>query len=592
VHEREPVQERSTGSGYIADQLLCFQFQPFAVASPMSEQEGLLERLQDMLSVQPAPIDRTTVFRDTSHDELCKAFHYWLSQMQLLFGRPVNMTEFHGPLEQGADLVLAFVATDIKFGIQIKSYQDVQAQGFQSKLMSQITYSRKHDLSKLFVVICSDMTDPSQSSKTRVVLSELSQIGNYAIPVPPEKAVVVLECFRGNHHPVSYIRGTKQIAHALEGLARALSDDTHVADIKVNLESREQLSTDDYPVRTNISFKPGDSALDALDLIRIAKAGQPVTIPGEMIERLVILDKDGKRLVPEGAKVEWLKLIPEIAKLSPINLVTRDPSSGSSIRLDGIQFVRQKVVNEVLYLVSDDEPRPFELTLELDFSKHTANFDGKIDDQLADAKDALLFSRFMVGVLKSGGLEIRDRLNDGLLIPMDLSKTALSKDAYDSWLELLENLSLVQDLVKTRIKAPMSPTIWDLEASRKIRELLETGKTQLPFFRFDILCSKADLSRVVSNLREKGAILNMSVSVGEFEFSLCGQKLSVRGASAQVPCARPLEDLASLENRCGSLREDEKIAIALATCENTPATLRLKENADRSKHRPDRAAPG
>lgn len=551
----------------------------------MSAQDALLERLQDMLSVQPSPIDRTAIFRNTSHDELCKAFNYWLSQMQLLFGRPVNISEFHGPLEQGPDLVLDFVGANIKFGIQVKSYQDVQAQGFQSRLMSQITYSGKHGLSKLFVVICSDMTDSSQSSKTRIVLSELSQIGDYAIPVPPEKAVIVLECFRGNQHPLSYIRGTKQVARALEGLARAPSDDTHIADIKISLESREQLNADDYPLRTDISFKPGDSALNGMDLIRIAKAGQPVTIPGEMIERLVVLDKDGKPLVPEGAKVEWLKLVPEIAKLPPVNIVTRDPSSGNAIRLEGIQFVRQKLVGDVLYLASDDEPQPFELTLELNLGKHTANFDGRIDDELADAKDALLFSKFMTSVLKSGGLEIRDSVSDSLLIPMDLSNTGLSKDTYDAWIELLENLSLAQDLMRVKIKAPMSPTVWDLEASRKMRELLETGRTQLPFFRFDIPCGKADLSKVISNLRERGGTYSMSVSVGEFIFPVCGQKLSVRDLIAEIPCARPLEDLASLENRFESLQEDEKITIALATCQNTPATVHLRKG-DGGTNRP------
>jgi hypothetical protein len=401
--------------------------------------------------------------------------------------------------------------------------------------------------------------------------------------VPPERAVVVLECYRAKKHPLSYIRGTKEIARALEGLARALSDDTYVAEIKVNLESREKFAIEDDSARGKISFKPGESALDGLDLIRIARAGQPVLIPGDWIDHLTFLDKDGNPLIPEGGKVEWIKLIPNIAKMPPVNLVTRDFRTGGLVRLDGIHFVRQNVVDDLLYLVSNDEPRPFQLALQLALSKGAANFDAQLDDCLADAKDTLLYAKFMIGLLKSGGFEMRDGVNDSLLLDMHLTNAGPTKDMYDTWLELLENLSFVQDRMKVRIRAPVDPTTWDLQASRKIRELLETGRTQLPFFRFDTVWRKADLSAALNQVREKGAIFNMSVNIGEFKFSICNQLLILRHISAEVPCARPIEDLSSLDNRCRSSGDEERIAITLATCENKPATVRLTKDSDGNK---------
>jgi hypothetical protein len=533
----------------------------------MTKQEELLDRLMAMLQVAPALRERTLVFKETSHEELCRAFSSWFSQLQLLFGEPVQVSLTHGVQEEGADIILDFPTARVKLGLQIKSYGDLQETGFQSKMMAQITYSNKHGFFKLIVVLCSDLTNPSQKNRTSGILSELSQIGDYAIPVTPEKAIVVLECFRKGEHPLSFIKGTDEVAALLRGLASALSDDSYEANVALTYTLRQQPPASDYPAKTHISFKPGISAIKGLDLIRRAQAGQPVTIPGELISSVgVFLDGQGRSLIPPGAKVDYFKIVPEIAKLPPCSVVARDPTTGDSIRWDNVQFVREKFDGSTLYLVSDDNPQPFQLSLVFDFGKQIVAISGHLDYAIADVRDALKFTRLMMFMYKSQKFELRGQSDELLVSSPEPTEKPKDVSVFDRSVELLENASIIQQRLGTRIPAPEFPTSYDLELSRKLRELVENGKIELQRdYSFMGDFTKSETERAVKDLREKGFI-DIIIKVSDYRGKLLGQELSLGPARIAVPAARSVEDIASIEKRRQGLSETEHVQIQLVAC--------------------------
>jgi hypothetical protein len=67
----------------------------------MTKQEELFDRLIAMLQVAPALPERTLAFKETSHQELCRAFSSWFNQLQLLFGEPVQVSLTHRVQEEG-----------------------------------------------------------------------------------------------------------------------------------------------------------------------------------------------------------------------------------------------------------------------------------------------------------------------------------------------------------------------------------------------------------------------------------------------------------------------------------------------------------
>jgi hypothetical protein len=228
--------------------------------------------------------------------------------------------------------------------------------------LSQIARSRKHDLAALVVVLCSDITSPQILDKTRNLLSDLSQMGDYAIPIVQEKAVVVVECYRARQHPLIFVKGMHEIARLMEGFSKALTSESYDANVLVELKLKKEPNPTDYTVRGHIAFKPGESSIKGFDLFRVAtEAGNPVIIPGDVIERIQFLDINGKQIIPPQAKVDYFRVIPDIARMPLVCLASKDIRTGETIRLEKVQFVRERFEGSTIYLVSNDEPRPYTL---------------------------------------------------------------------------------------------------------------------------------------------------------------------------------------------------------------------------------------
>jgi len=510
--------------------------------------EEFLERFVAMIQVQPAEPKQTSMFVKTKHEELCLAFSCWFNQLLLLFGDVVQVAITQSLHDDGVDIVVEQLSTKKRMGLQIKSHYDISEKTFHQKIMAQIAVSKKHDLMKLFVILCADLTDQEQLDRTRGLISELSEMDDYAVPITPEKAVIVLDAFRRNEHPLSFIKGTKAIATMIEGLSRALSSDHYDATVTVKLESKESKESGSAQGTLGISFVPGASAIRALDMVRVVETGVAVTIPGESIEKITLLDKDGKELVPRGAKVDYLKIIPEVARLLPMKMATTDPSSGHTISIEHVEFLREKFDGLHLLLASDGHPKALLWHLDLDFEKKTSHLTYDFYPEDAPISAGLEFARFVTAMSQSRDLTVSLESDGSLVGRFPVSEASIEEQELRYLLELLEDLSFIESKTGVKFTVPVSATRWDLDMAKSVRKLLTEGYVDLDQYSFRMTLT-AGSERAIEMLEKTGFLTDVVSNVKDLQTELFGKRFSLGPARYETPAARCLNDLSDVKEQ-------------------------------------------
>jgi hypothetical protein len=97
----------------------------------------------------------------------------------------------------------------VRFGIQIKSYKDIQKKSFAGQVHEQISRSHKHNLSKLMLAFAGDMNDMSQNPKVSGIVSEIHQNkgdNDYVIVIPPQQVLTIYRAYKEQQHPLKFIK--------------------------------------------------------------------------------------------------------------------------------------------------------------------------------------------------------------------------------------------------------------------------------------------------------------------------------------------------------------------------------------------------
>ena len=118
----------------------------------------VLGRLFPMFNIKSGLHEATKIFKTVSHRDLCLSVQYWLEQNRLLLVEPINVIITQSLRDEGVDVILDCLSSQIKIGFQLKSFGDIKARDFASKLKSQIATSKKHGLNKLFICFGGDLT--------------------------------------------------------------------------------------------------------------------------------------------------------------------------------------------------------------------------------------------------------------------------------------------------------------------------------------------------------------------------------------------------------------------------------------------------
>ena len=146
-----------------------------------SKKKRAITNLCTLFDTEPCSIKETNQLITVTHDKLVEAFTYWIDQSKTFFGEPAIVRSFHSFKEEGIDITIdLLMQPQVRFGIQIKSYKDIQKKSFVGQVHEQISRSHKHNLSKLMLAFAGDMNDMSQNPyrelylkyiKTKVIMT-------------------------------------------------------------------------------------------------------------------------------------------------------------------------------------------------------------------------------------------------------------------------------------------------------------------------------------------------------------------------------------------------------------------------------------
>ncbi|KKK88124.1 hypothetical protein LCGC14_2746320, partial [marine sediment metagenome] len=200
-----------------------------------SRDEILIERMLKCLDVQPSKVKDTLYFQRKSHDSLCEDVESWVNKLQFILGEFIWIEQNQSLKDEGVDLLVHFIESQIKFGLQIKSHGDISDKNFSTKLDAQILRTKKHDISALFIFFGGNLNDKSHFERIRQKISSISQIGiKNVYCINPEKFYTITKTIRNKNNPMKVLNlQDKDIPILAKSIVEILSNEKK--DVSINL---------------------------------------------------------------------------------------------------------------------------------------------------------------------------------------------------------------------------------------------------------------------------------------------------------------------------------------------------------------------
>jgi len=223
------------------------------------ELDRVVERLLKLFDVRSSPDIETALFSNSEvadHNAICKAIEYWLDQTKLVFGQAAYIIQNQSLRDSGVDLLIDIPLSGFRFGVQIKSHNDIEETNFAKNVKAQVTDSRSHSLNKLIIAFAGDLTHKKQIEKVRGLISELHQIAkedNYIFMIPPEKVLTIYHAYTAGEHPLKYVLLDNKNAFIFaRGLEDSLSNETRKAKIRIEIKYIHHEDIEKYPFKIKL----------------------------------------------------------------------------------------------------------------------------------------------------------------------------------------------------------------------------------------------------------------------------------------------------------------------------------------------------
>jgi hypothetical protein len=261
------------------------------------------------------------------------------------------------------------------FGIQIKSYKDIQKKSLAGQVHEQISRSHKHNLSKLMLALAGDMNDISQNPKVSGIVSEIHQNkgdNDYVIVIPPQQALTIHRVYKEQQHPLKFIKLDLQRASELSiALGESLSNDFREAKISMHIEYKK-MDNDNYPIRIKLKHMLRKGELGLLDqLEQTSAADQSIKIPKEKVKEFQVYEND-KPILADDVKSDLV--ITRENLVVPLVLQTISENGDTIKSLDQLNFIVKEKDGQFVYEFFDkDHPLsikiPASISINLEFSR-------------------------------------------------------------------------------------------------------------------------------------------------------------------------------------------------------------------------------
>lgn len=168
----------------------------------------ILSTFHKIIDVYPSDKNDTEIFKKhLSHEKICEAVEWWINSFKKQIQYDYTIDIFHTMQESGVGILIKFEFWDLRIGIQIKSYGDINDEKFYKNSLAKIQESHSHNLKMLVLVLCGEKNNLSQLHRMRHPKSKISQqMTDYIKILEPEKALTIYNVFLNKEDPLEHIQ--------------------------------------------------------------------------------------------------------------------------------------------------------------------------------------------------------------------------------------------------------------------------------------------------------------------------------------------------------------------------------------------------
>lgn len=523
---------------------------------------SIIDIITKILEPDQAKIADTKQFKGVPHVKILEAYRYWLEYLKLLIKEPYTVEILQGLQDAGVDLVIKFLKSDVKIGLQVKSYQDLQQEDFQQAVMSQISHSKKHGIEKLLLIPCGDLTNRSHNNKIPNLMSNVDQMNdNYVHFIQPQQALPIYQCYMAQKHPLSYLGKSKKVLDLFQGLSEMYSNKDYTAHININFEYRHP----EKPIKKNeentisIKFRPfrRDKPENPIDkFLLLHQLGEDVRFGSQEIEELVIRDSDGriKREKPYNFTMFKYK-----KNFGPVEFY---PKNDEKNILKILKFeVESEDKDSFAIWKSTKESLPW--SMELTISKTGLMFKNHLNLSMCNFKHIAIIQRFYRSLAKNKILMIKNiSTNDE--VEVVISEDQIIPFSKES-LEKMEKLEFIQDTLKQRIDYSMDSNDYDMKLITEFSNFLHNKTIEKDPLEYTIECDKKEAKKLIDEFKKNNCIEKYKFTVNPMFIDLVGQRLEVGIVTVDMNNVKILDDLKKIDEKILKLKNDEKIAITITS---------------------------
>jgi hypothetical protein len=335
----------------------------------MERSEQAIKLIMDLFDVESRPEEETAIFQDVSHEELLSELQYWIDQSKMIFG-DVVIENIQGFKDSGVDIGINLIRSNLRFGLQVKSFGDIQKPDFYAKVKSQAFESDSYGLEKYIIFFGGDLN--IQKEKIHGIIAELSQRNTdlRIITVPPEKLLTMLMAYRNKIHPAKLIM--LDISNATRiaiGLAENLSNETREAEIKITIRNLIDDGVDrPHKFKLNYSFNKNELEKTKIpdDLDHLNATDDVIGMKKSEFERLAVSDDKGE------TKPDEILIFNE--RLNRVLIYLQALSQDGKLRGQYSQVADIFTENNVQKYVAKDIKKPLKINIDIDLSTKVPTF--------------------------------------------------------------------------------------------------------------------------------------------------------------------------------------------------------------------------
>lgn len=450
----------------------------------------LVERMLRCFDVQPSTPQETAHFQKKNHKTLCGDVENWINKLQVFFGEFIWVEKNQSLRDEGVDVIVYFVESKIKFGMQIKSYNDICNKQFSSKVDGQISRSKKHGISALFVLFAGNMADKTNSHPEKVngKISDISVMkDDYTYCINPEQFYTISKTIRRKIHPMKALNlQEKDIPILTKGLVESLSNDKR--DVSLNIEVKYL----DIPENLNgsISFSvafPDDDLEFSQKFRNIRNLTEKLVIPKEYITDFKVKGFSG---VGVDGIPDFMEITPE-RYLGFLDFISIDNDGNEFAKMEYIPYKAIKEDN-IIKVLNRNVEHPFSF----EFSK-IPNRDGlkttfRINLMKGNARENYRTLKFLSALAHGSKLKTNFYTVQHQFKGTDLTDYSLDYGIHKHYLDFLKKLSYIEEELAVNF------SFEDLSIYTKVNEIkmndiynaLITGCPNFAFAKMTLIVSR------------------------------------------------------------------------------------------------------